>query len=120
MGLRSSALICQRITNAIAYIVSQYGFEVCNYLDDFAGAANWETAQEAFESLAEVLKCCGIEESVNKAEPPSCMMVFLGVMFDTENLTLSVTVERLSEIRDLIKCWLNKVSVTHNDIFWES
>ena len=35
MGLRSAAFLCQRVTNAIAYIARNNGVSVSNYLDDF-------------------------------------------------------------------------------------
>ena len=38
MGLRSAANICQRVTNAISFIMLQVGIAILNYLDDFAGA----------------------------------------------------------------------------------
>ena len=38
MELRSSAMCCQRITNAIRYIYQQFGFDLVPYLDDLATA----------------------------------------------------------------------------------
>ena len=38
MGLRSSAFICQRVTNAITYMMFKVGVAILNYLDDLAGA----------------------------------------------------------------------------------
>ena len=39
IGLRSAAnYICQRVTNAISFIMLQIGIAILNYLDDFAGA----------------------------------------------------------------------------------
>ena len=37
MGLRSAAMACQRSTSAVAWIASQQGRLVFNYLDDFIG-----------------------------------------------------------------------------------
>jgi hypothetical protein len=36
MGCRSSAQICHRVTNSIAYIMFMMGMPVLNYLDDLA------------------------------------------------------------------------------------
>ena len=44
MGLRSAARICQRVTNAIAFMFRSIGFNVINYLDGFAGAESPELA----------------------------------------------------------------------------
>lgn len=39
MGLRSSAMACQRITWAVCYICEQSGYDILNYLDNLMGAA---------------------------------------------------------------------------------
>ena len=55
-----------------------------------------------FIELGQLLESCGIEESKQKACPPSTRMIFIGVRFDSEKLTLSVTQERLQEILKFI------------------
>ena len=35
-------------------------------------------------------------------------MTFVGVLFNTEKMTIEVTLDRLKEIRALIQFWLNK------------
>jgi hypothetical protein len=49
------------------------------------------------DRACQVLKECGLEESVEKAIPPSTSMFFLGILVDTVNCTLSITKERLDE-----------------------
>ena len=39
MGLRSAAMACQRSTAAVAWVASQQGRVVFNYLDDFIGVS---------------------------------------------------------------------------------
>ena len=108
MGLRSAANICQRVTNAISFIMLQIGIAILNYLDDFAGTEKRENANFAYLCLGSVLKKCGFEESVEKASPPSQIMSCLGVLFNTITMTMEITPERLTEIRNLVKTWLNK------------
>lgn len=78
-----------------------------NYLDDLAGADTPDKAWNSFTELGKVLEFCGLEEAQEKACPPATKMVFIGVLFDTETLTLLVTQERLQEIKNLVNCWLN-------------
>ena len=47
MGCRSAALCCQRLTNAIVFIMFKIGICILNYLDDLASA---ETADKAYFS----------------------------------------------------------------------
>ena len=44
--------------------------------------------------------------------PPSTQMVFIGILFDSETLTLSVTPERLHEIKMLVQEWLQYENAT--------
>ena len=112
MGLRSAAYICQRTTNAISFILLQLGIAILNYLDDLAGAERKENAIFAYNCLGTVLQKCGFEESVEKASPPSEIMSFLGVLFNTLTMTMEITPERLIEISSLLELWLHKENAT--------
>lgn len=90
----------------------QIGIAILNYLDDLAGAERKENAKFAFFCLGEILKKCGFEESAEKAFPPSEIMSFLGILFNTLTMTIEITTERLQEIRKLIQLWLNKDSAS--------
>ncbi|VDI40411.1 Hypothetical predicted protein [Mytilus galloprovincialis] len=117
MGLRSAAYICQRVTNAVSFILdAHYDLQIVNYLDDLAGCDVQEKAFDAYAILGEVLDNCGLEESVEKAAPPSTSMVFLGILFDTVSCTLSITKDRLEEILYLVKSWLQKERCSLRDL----
>ena len=91
---------------------------ILNYLDNLAGAKKKDNALFAYGCLGRVLEKCGIEESPEKSCPPSEIMVhvFLGVLFNTITMTVEVTPQRLTEIRSLIKRWLEKISATLKEI----
>ncbi|CAC5407176.1 unnamed protein product [Mytilus coruscus] len=117
MGFRSAAYICQRVTNAVSFILdAHYDLQIVNYLDDLAGCDVQEKAFDAYAILGEVLDNCGLEESVEKATPPSTSMVFLGILFDTVSCTLSITKDRLEEILGLVKSWLQKDKCSLRDL----
>lgn len=111
-GLRSAAMACQRTTNAIAHIQNLHGFDIVNYLDDFAGCEKPLKATSAFNSIGETLTSLGLEEALDKACPPNIIMDFLGITFNTENMTMEVTKERLLEITQLLDLWATKKSAT--------
>ena len=112
MGLQSAAHICQRVTNAIRSMCFMMKIAILNYLDHFAGAGDPARAHKSLIELGQLLQSCGIEESKPKAFPPSTRMTFIGVLFDAEELTLSVTPERLQEILSLLEVWLLKTEAT--------
>lgn len=116
MGLKSAAHICQRVTNAISFMMFQIGISILNYLDDLAGAETQDKAFFAYHSLGVLLQKCGIEETLDKSVQPSQIMVFLGVLFNTITMTIEVTPERLVEIKQLVQMWLGKTSATLKQI----
>ena len=88
------------------------GILIVNYIDDLAGAECKQKAAKAYQELCILLYNCGLEESVSKACTPCTRMTFLGTLFDTEDLTLSVTPERLQEILLLVEHWLQNTHAT--------
>lgn len=94
----------------------QIRIAILNYLDDLAGAESKENAVFAFNCLGAILQKCGFEESKEKATPPSEIMSFLGVLFNTVTMTMEITPERLEEIRKLTQSWLEKDSASLKQI----
>ena len=97
-------------------MMKQCGYSLLNYLDDFAGAESPDQAEIVFNLLKKLLENCGFEESVEKACAPSTVMSFLGVEFNTVDLTLSVTPERVDEILLLVRTWLDKSVATVKEL----
>ena len=116
MGLRSAALICQRLTSAVNYIFSLEGGSSENYLDDFGAAESWDLANEMFQKLREILKLCGLEEAFDKACTPASRMLFLGILFDTIAMTLSISKDRLLEILNLLHKWSDKCYASKKEV----
>ena len=89
MGLCSAAMICQRVTNAVCFMLSKSGCAVLSYLDDFMGISAPTMAFEHYRLCGSLLYALGLQESLHKACPPSTQMTCLGVLFDTVALTVS-------------------------------
>ena len=110
MGLRMAAMACQRVTTAVREICSRVGYDVFNYLDDFIGVEETrDRAEAAFRYLATLLSDLGLVESLDKAELPDTQMVVIGILFDTDAMTMSATQSRLSEIEDLFGSITNEL-----------
>ena len=116
MGLSSAAMMCQRATSAVAYMMEEEGYGLDNYLDDFAGVELGILAWRAFQLLGELLKLLGLDESILKALSPSTLMEFLGILFDSINMTMSISDERLREILALVRSWLGKVRASKREL----
>ena len=92
MGLRSAAMACQRVTNAVCFMLSKSVGAVLSYLDDFMGISVPTMAFEHYRLCGSLLDALGLQESSHKACPPSTQMTCFGVLFDTVALTMSVTI----------------------------
>ena len=112
MGLTNSAYICQRVTDMIMYIYRKEGYAGTNYLDDLAAAEIQALAQQAYDILADILKCAGAQEACAKVIEPSTCMLFLGILIDTVLMRLSIVPERMHGIRQELKLWLHKQTTT--------
>ena len=86
------------------------------YMDDFAGCETGPRATEAFEALGELLKTLGIEESREKACPPSTTMTFLGVEFDTKMMSMRIDKYKLQEITTLSRTWARKTVASKQEL----
>ncbi len=115
-GLRSAAMICQRVTTAVCHVVSQAGFDIINYLDDFGGAQPAENANAAFDTLGSVLYELGLQEAPEKAQAPSPNMEFLGVLFDVKKMEMRITPERLNELSALLDRWASANTATRKEL----
>ena len=113
---RSSAHICQRPANAFSYMCLNLGIPVLNYLDDFGGVERKQLAWFVFNTVRQIFKLSGFEEAFDRACEPSESMVLLGILFNTRTMTMSVTLDKLMEIRNLVKLWQEKTSASLKEI----
>ena len=114
MGLKSAPLICKRVTNFIRHILEDKGVCTVNNLDDFGGgggggggggAAVWEQAERNYSLLGEVLTQAGLGDAVEKRCPPTKQLLFWGIWFDSDKLTVSIDNDRLEELWQLLDGW---------------
>lgn len=78
MSLRSTSYICQRLTNAVKYILRyHYDTQIINYLDDLTGCEKAYVAVNAFDNLSQVLEQCGLDKAPEKTVSLSSAIIFL-------------------------------------------
>ena len=111
-GLRSAAMMCQRTTSAVTYMFGALGFNCTNYIDDFGGAEIPSKSAAAFDALGTLLSDLGLQSSPDKDSPPATSMVFLGVLFDTRDMSMRVTPDRLSDLLSQCQATLLQQTIT--------
>ena len=123
-GCRHAGYNGQRVSSAILFIFKKFGVtkeqleEFCAvvYMDDFAGCEIGERASVAYETLGNLLVKLGVQESEDKAHPPSTIMKFLGVEFNTITMSMRIDIEKLKEITTLSKIWARKTVATKQEL----
>ena len=124
-GLRHSGLQGQKITDSLAWIHRRSGldtdeelmYNVVNYSDDLGGVESDKSrATESFTQLKRLLDDLGLEESIKKAEAPNTKMTYLGVMFDSESMSMRVPPDKLAEIKSEIGKWSKKTTITKQNL----
>ena len=104
-GHRNSGLHGQNTTSALVYIFKEEVKKVdpgpvfaLNYCDDIGGADRGVRAWRMFYMYQSLLERLGLVESKKKAFPPSTRMPYLGVMFNTIEMTKSILPERVKDL----------------------
>ena len=108
-GLRSAPKISSAIADAAEWITMHRGVSCpLHYLDDFltmGRAGPRECSQNLDTSLIHTCQSLGLPLKWPKLEGPSTVLIFLGIVLDTERLELRVLEEKLREIKVLITKW---------------
>lgn len=87
--------------------------ELIHYLDDFLGGdTNHSTCKQNMQIFQQVMHELGVPLATEKTEGPSEILVFLGLLLNSRNMTVSIPQEKLEEIRQKIKHALSKEKIT--------
>lgn len=116
MGLRSGPMCAQRLSSCLRYIHNSMGYFLLNYVDDLMGVEHKYRVQDAFEQLGRTLRDLNIMESESKVVPPSHVVECLGTLIDAQAQTISITNDRLEELRLLLCDWNMKAWYTRKQL----
>ena len=81
-------------------------------LDNFIGVASPEKVDRDFHKLGWLLQDIDVWESEHKACPPSSLMVVLGILFNTIDMTIFIVPDRVTEIQQEIEAWHDKTTIS--------
>ena len=97
-GLRSATMMCQRTASTVTYMFRSLGFYCTNYIDDFRGTEIPAKSDSAFHALGSLLLDLGLQSSPDIDSPPATSLVFLGLLFDTLDMSMHITPDWLSDL----------------------
>ena len=118
-GLASATAIFEWYSSAAEHMAKR----LCNvqhlvhYVDDFLLMhAHSRECSELLERILALFKRLGLPVSLAKLEHPSQLMVFLGVLFDTINMTMSLDAERLKAIEAQLAGWKQRATASRAEL----
>ena len=94
----------------------QAGFSIIDYIDDYIGVGVTCVAQRSFDHLLSLMEKLGLSVSQSKLVLPATRVVCLGVLIDTVTCTIAIPPEKLCQINDTVKEWLEKRSCTKRQL----
>ena len=116
-GLRSAAHCMQRTSEAVSFIHGQKGYISRPYLDDFGGAEATEgEANDALDTLQEVMAELGVQEARHKVCRPARQMVWLGILFDAVEMTMEIPQQKMGEVAEQVEEWMGKKQATQREM----
>lgn len=116
-GCRSSSGACQRVSAAVVFIMAKKGFTTLAFLDDFAGCEHSEErATHADNAFIELAANLGLQLALDKCQPPSTTMQWLGYIINTQLMYIAIPSDRLEQVLQQCRAWLTKRRASRTSI----
>lgn len=102
-GARSSSCHMQRVATSIVDMLGRGGVKCFMYLDDLIILSrDRNTADTDFLIARNLLSDLGLPEAADKAQSPSKRVRWLGIDIDCANMTLSLPLDKIAEVKQCI------------------
>ena len=87
-----------------------------NYLLILSDSVHWKLQKNINECLYNILQNLGRTISKKKLVPPSTKAICLGVMINTEQSTISIPSEKLTELQNTVQEWITKTTCSKRQL----
>ena len=118
-GLRSAPKIFNAVADFIAWVLACQGVECqLHYLDDFLLLAtlNSQQGRDILVITLHTFARLGIPVATHKTEGPTTILVFLGILIDTDNFELRLPAEKLTRLQQTIRQWVLRHTCTRQSL----
>ena len=109
---RHGSQIFQRLSDAVRFMMHLRGFTIIDYIDDYVGVGIPSVVHESYVTLLKLMSKLGLSVSEKKMVIPSTQAMFLGILIDSQNGTISIPPEKLKQVNTMVHQWLTKNVVT--------
>ena len=119
-GLRSAPKLFSVVADALQFIAHSYGgIEfIAHYLDDFLilGRPGSDECVRALSSFEDLCGQLGVPLASEKTAGPTTVMEFLGIVLDSEELTMSLPSRKLMALKSELQGWLGRKGATKREL----
>ena len=117
-GARKSPYIFNTLSQAVCRIMAHHNYDnVKCYLDDFAIVSpTYAHCLETLNYLIKLLRTLGFSINYNKVEGPTQSIIYLGILLDTNTMTLSLPKKKMELLLQQIKTIKAAKSVSKRDL----
>ena len=116
-GCRASGSAQQRVSNSVVHIMAERGYDILAYVDDFCGlSAHPSDARRGFDEFAALASQLGLKLAPDKTCPPATTLEWLGFLFNSDELSVSIPQEKLDELLTETQAWLHRKHATKQQI----
>lgn len=117
-GIRCAPYLFTQVSNFVLRCLKRRGFQLCTvYLDDFLLLGRDEReCQEAQSTLIDILRSLGFYIAWNKCVTPSQTITYLGVTFDSREMTVSLPPQKMEKLHKEIAFFIGKNRATKRQL----
>lgn len=106
-GCRTSAALCQRVANAVVYILGKEKHQILAYLDDYAAChSTLHKAEHTYQRFTQLAAELGLQLAEKKCFPPAKKVEWLGYYLDSETMSVAIPKTKLTEVLQECEQWL--------------
>ena len=115
-GARSAPHVCSVVTNALCDEMARLGHFCQCFVDDCVIVAFEEDIQRAVDELRRLVKAFGLIENVDKYVASTNEVAVVGVLFNTDTMTVSITAEKKASTLLLLRRAVSCKDVSVGDL----
>lgn len=116
-GSRASSYHMQSVANAITEVLGREGIVARMYLDDLITLSpDKETAIMHHNQVLQLLEKLGLPVAIEKIQPPSRAVEWLGININTDDMTLSIPRAKIEETLQVVSKYRKRRSMSNKDL----
>ena len=116
-GARWASSCCQRMSNTLVHILAKQDYDSVCYIDDSAGCEKEkQTCESAYDFFNYTCDEINLDRAVHKGVRSTQLLKWIGWLFDTVKMQVSLPEDKKRSVLNLCKKWCNKTHATLREL----